>query len=171
MTNDTGTNIENKIEKINSTNIVNEKIPCVQIMDKVFKGDVWLLPFFAQSLISFLYEDMPQNTNPRVMAHHVATKGAYVLSEAMKMSKEQEVEEQKIKEQQERIKFVQQEDPVLLIGLSFACGSFFQSAEYIKCLLCATYIFKTSQFHKNIKDVFFVNALICLTFAYTYYFY
>ena len=161
---------DDKIEKVDtkSTTITDENIPCVQIMDKVFKGEVWLLPLFAQSLISFLYEDMPQNPNPRFMAHHVATKGAYVLSEAMKMSKEQEMKE----EEKKKIEFQKQSDPILTIGLSFACGNFFHAAEYIKFLLCAAYIFKTSQFHDQLPEhnKSYSNYVIFVMIAYAYYY-
>ena len=119
------------------------------------------------SLISFLYEDMPQNQDPRVMAHHIATRGAYVLSEAMKMSKQEE--------NQEEIKKIElrknQEDPILTIGISFACGHLFHSAEYVKCFLCAAYIFKTSQFHSQLSEYYqsCSSYLICLGLAYATY--
>lgn len=67
-----------------------EDVPCIQVLEKIYDGDYHLLPVFAQSFITFLYSDMPQSDDPRVFAHHIATKGAYVLGRAVEFSKAEE---------------------------------------------------------------------------------
>ena len=70
------------------------------LMQQIFEGNYLLLPLFAQTLISFLYEEMPRSDNPRILGHHIATRGMHILKTAYDMSKEQEEKEQKEKEQQ-----------------------------------------------------------------------
>lgn len=59
---------------------------CVDLMKGLYSGKFWLLPMFAQQLVSYLHEDMPISDNPRVAAHHIATRGMFVLQKAYQLS-------------------------------------------------------------------------------------
>lgn len=55
---------------------------CEELIEEIYRGNYLLLPMFAQNLISFLNEDMPVSDDPRVLAHHIATQGMYMLKKA-----------------------------------------------------------------------------------------
>ena len=55
-------------------------------MQGIYNGKLWMMPLFAQQLVSYLYEDMPVTDNPRVAAHHLATRGMFVMQKAYQLS-------------------------------------------------------------------------------------
>tara|TARA_B100001741_G_scaffold313582_1_gene320451 strand:- start:4997 stop:5563 length:567 start_codon:yes stop_codon:yes gene_type:complete len=63
---------------------------CVELIKGLYGGKFWLMPTFAQELVSYLYEDMPNTDNPRVAANHLATRGMFVLQKAYQLSEDSE---------------------------------------------------------------------------------
>ena len=63
---------------------------CVDLIKGLYSGKFWLMPTFAQELVSYLYEDMPNTDNPRVAANHLATRGMFVLQKAYQLSEDSE---------------------------------------------------------------------------------
>ena len=59
---------------------------CIKSMQGIYNGKIWMMPLFAQQLVSYLYEDMPVSDNPRVAAHHLATRGMFVMQKAYQLS-------------------------------------------------------------------------------------
>ena len=71
----------------NSTNSLHmNEHECIRSMQAVYNGKIWIMPLFAQQLVSYLYEDMPVSDNPRVVAHHLATRGMFVMQKAYQLS-------------------------------------------------------------------------------------
>ena len=62
---------------------------CIDLMEKVYHGEFWLLPHFAQSLVTFLYSDAPKTDDPRVVVHHIATRGILVLQKVHEISEKE----------------------------------------------------------------------------------
>lgn len=73
-----GTNMpskENALQEHKSESVVE----CEALLKEIYDGNYFALPLFAQSLITFLYEGIPDSDNPRIAAEHIAKKGMYLL--------------------------------------------------------------------------------------------
>ena len=84
--------LENVSQKMipKSSELGKSALDCEALMQQIYEGNYFLLPVFAQSLISFLYEGMPASDNPRVFGHHIATRGMHILQRAHEMGMTQE---------------------------------------------------------------------------------
>lgn len=80
--------IETKPEKVCNT------FRCDEMLREIYDGNYLLLPNFVHSLISFLYEDIPDSDDPRVLGSHIASRGMYVLQRAHELGNEQKEVEQ-----------------------------------------------------------------------------
>lgn len=75
---------------------------CVELMTKVFEGQFLCLPEFAQELITFLYDGVPLNAHPRVVANHIATRGMVILSKAHEVGQRHQQIQQQADQQTEQ---------------------------------------------------------------------
>ena len=80
------TSIENNeniiIKKDDKIMKTTTNVKCEELIEEIYKGNYLLLPMFAQYLISFLNEDMPESDDPRILGQHIATKGMYMMKKA-----------------------------------------------------------------------------------------
>lgn len=80
-------------DKQETKTLSTETAECFELLDKIYRGNYLALPTFAQSLVTYLYTDMPDTDDPRILAQHVATKGMHVLEKVHHMGVVAEEEE------------------------------------------------------------------------------
>lgn len=132
--------------------VIEETSDCEKLMEQVYDGNYFLLPLFAQSLISFLYEGMPVSENPRVLGHHIASRGMYILEKAHEMGtskKQKEIEHdsiQYIESQPYKIRILR--DCTFML-----CGAMIQADSYLRALCLLFVLYKYCDEYKLItKD-------------------
>lgn len=138
---------------------------CEQLMERIYDGNYFLVPYFAQTLISYLYEEMPVSDNPRVLCHHIATRGMNIMSKAHKLG-----EIQKEKEQQK----LQLEDKsnntvyyAYLRDVSFLSIGVFLSYKYYNTLVLLAYcIYKTCKEYRVTKHTQMIDFMFVIIIAY-----
>jgi hypothetical protein len=143
---------------------------CVELLKGVYEGKFWLMPLFAQYLVSFLYEDMPENDNPRVAAHHIATRGMYVLQKAYQLS---ESEDQKLQIQNEEHKeketpYLLRESLLVLAGILYGKTCYFSFLLSFACICSVHPLYNSmSSTTKQYMTLVYVIA-VAYTFLYTH---
>tara|TARA_B100000945_G_scaffold316957_1_gene318861 strand:+ start:1098 stop:1655 length:558 start_codon:yes stop_codon:yes gene_type:complete len=147
------------VVKKNDSEITNVVEPhCVQVMEKVFHGQFWLLPLFAQSLISYIYEDIPQNENPRIIAHHISTRGMYVLQKAMQLDNsenknkfvEQQNEDTNDTNNTNNVK--KENDNLLREVIALGTGICFGKKNFLSFLLGMGFLIKTTYMFEHLSN-------------------
>jgi hypothetical protein len=78
-------------KKSTTTELITEPqdIKCLQMLEKINKGDYTLLPSFAQELVAFLYEGTSETQDVQEAVNNIAQRGLIVLQHAHKMETEQ----------------------------------------------------------------------------------
>ena len=153
------------VKKNDSKNMNIVEPHCVQVMEKVFHGQFWLLPLFAQSLISYIYEDIPQHENPRIIAHHVSTRGMYVLQKAMQLDNS-ENQNKRIEQQNEDTintnKVNKQNDNILREVIALGTGICFGNKNFCSFFIGMGFLIKTTYMFQNLSN----NQQNMMTIAY-----
>ena len=106
---------------------------CIELMEKVFDGEIWQLPLFAQSLFTFMTESIEdrENEDPRMAVHSVATRGMFVLQKAFELQ-EKKIEKVDVSE-------VKKMNYTREIS-AFFLGILYSQERYILCMVIMPYI-------------------------------
>tara|TARA_B100001769_G_C21729688_1_gene400991 strand:+ start:64 stop:621 length:558 start_codon:yes stop_codon:yes gene_type:complete len=163
----------NTIQSSDESHNIIEQCECVNTMQDIYDGKFWLLPLFAQQLINFMYTDIPHTDNPRILAHHVSTKGMYVLQKAIQLEKQEKQNEPEIlnienKEENREIPIKIINKPKYSIFRDIVCFSIgflfgYSSNVKIICLglIMIGYIVKTSSEYATLSTNY-KNYMLCI---------
>lgn len=155
---------KNKNDVIIATSTENE---CEQLMERIYDGNYLLVPHFAQTLISYLYEDMPASDNPRVLCHHIATRGMNIMGKAHKLGelKKEEEEEKKLQLEYKSsiVQFTYLRDICFL-----CCGVLWAFKYYNTFTLLLYFIYKTCKEYRITKHAQMIDFIFIIVFAYNW---
>ena len=152
-----------KNDVIVASGIENE---CEQLMERIYDGNYTLVPYFAQKLISYLYEEMPVSDNPRVLCHHIATRGMNIMGKAHKLGEIQKQKEEKL-QIENKSNMVQY---TYLRDICFLCNGVLLSYQYYNTFILFSYcIYKMCKEYRVSKHAQTIDFVFIIILAYNWY--
>jgi hypothetical protein len=174
----TDTQVVRKISDDLDLNFHTNEHECIKSMQAIYNGKIWMMPLFAQQLVSYLYEDMPVSDNPRVAAHHLATRGMFVMQKAYQLSAQNDENKEPLgqiedKENKKSPRILEREPPRTLAreGLCILIGWLYGKQQYFFFLIFLACVCVTHPLYGSINSQakkYLTCIYVCLV-AYTIY--